>query len=97
VNQPELILPKHTFSDDFERFARTQEITTDFLDHNAELRHQSTMGPSGEMHHVAKIPTAVVDKWMREGFDLFQASAKEIVAKLKHEDLGAFLTTRKVI
>lgn len=94
---PELILPTHRFSEDFERFERRQEITDDFLDHNAELRHQSMTNPMGDMHHVAKIPTAVVDKWMREGFDIFQASAKQIVARLKSEDLGAFLTTRKQI
>jgi len=93
----ELILPQHKFSEDFERFARTQEITEDFLDHTAELRHGSTIGPAGDFHHVAKIPNVVIDKWMREGFNIFHESAKDIVARLKHEDLGAFLTTRKVI
>ena len=46
---------------------------------------------------VAQIPTIVVEKWMREGFDIFSGehTAAEIVARLKKENLHAFLTTEK--
>ena len=47
---------------------------------------------------VASIPTAVVEKWMREGFNIMtdkNITAKQIVNKLKSENLDAFLTTEK--
>ena len=97
MNTPELILPKHTFHDDLTSFSRTQEITDDFLKRNAEARHESTLGPARDFHRIASIPTVVVDQWMRDGFNIFEASAKEIVAKLKQQDNQAFLTTRKAI
>ena len=48
---------------------------------------------------VASIPTIVVEKWMREGFDIMtgEHSAAEIVKKLKQENLHAFLTTEKSV
>jgi hypothetical protein len=50
------------------------------------------------MMKVASIPVAVIEKWMREGFDVMRdknITAKEIVNKLKNENLDAFLTTEK--
>ena len=48
---------------------------------------------------VASIPTIVVEKWMREGFNIMtgEHSAAEIVARLKNENLEAFLTTEKSV
>ena len=93
----DLILPKHKFSEDFERFERTQEITDEFLKECSDNRFASKQVPMGEFHQFASIPTAVVDKWMREGFDIYQESAKAIVARLRKEDLGAFITTERQI
>ena len=41
----------------------------------------------------------VVEKWMREGFNIMtgEHSAAEIVARLKNENLEAFLTTEKSV
>lgn len=72
-----------------------QEITSDFLDDLKDLRIRSHHRQEGEMMKIASIPVVVADKWMREGFDVFKASAKEIVAKLKAEDLGDFMATNK--
>ena len=48
---------------------------------------------------VASIPTVVVEKWMREGFNIMSGehSASEIVKRLKNENLEAFLTTEKSV
>lgn len=51
----------------------------------------------GDMERCASIPTAVVEKWMREGFDVFTAPAREIIARLRRENLEAFITTNKRI
>ena len=46
---------------------------------------------------VASIPVAVADKWMREGFNIYHASGKEILKRLRDENLDAFITTKKSI
>ena len=49
---------------------------------------------------VPRYPTVVVEKWMREGFDIMSGehSAAEIVKRLKKaENLEAFLTTEKSV
>jgi hypothetical protein len=95
----ELINPKVTFHDDVDHpliIKKDQEITDEFLQGTADARLQSTQ-VSGEFHRFASIPVAVVEKWMREGFDVLNGkhSAKEILAKLRSEDLGSFITTTK--
>lgn len=85
-----------------------QEIPQGFLDRVAAKRNaqdaqtfaQLTKGDEIERIHLARIPVAVVSKWQREGFDLFQAihdpnGSALILAKLRAEDLTAFQTTSK--
>ena len=72
----------------------TQHISQSFLDDLKDARNNSSK-PTGDMMRVASIPTAVVEKWMREGFNIWEAKGSEIVRKLKNEDLDMFLTTNK--
>jgi hypothetical protein len=85
-----------------------QHIPQAFLDKVAAKRNfqdarsfaQLTKGDDTERVHLARIPVAVVNKWRREGFDLFQAihdpnGSAIILAKLRAEDLTAFQTTSK--
>ena len=53
----------------------------------------------GNYHRVASIPVIVADKWMKEGFNIYDGSVtpKEIIKKLKEENLEAFLTSNKSI
>jgi len=75
----------------------SQDIPTKFLDSLKEARMESSRGPMGDFHRFASVPTAVVEKWKREGFDIMKESAKSIVRKLQSEDLGAFITTNRVL
>ena len=75
----------------------TQEIPQWHLDNLKDQRNVSTQHKEGEMMKVASIPTAVIEKWMREGFNIWEAKGSEIVRKLKNEDLDMFLTTDKRI
>lgn len=78
----------------------TQDIPQWHLDNLKEQRNVSTQQKEGEMMKVASIPTAVVEKWMREGFNILtdkNITPKDIVNKLKNEHLDAFLTTEKSI
>lgn len=75
----------------------TQHISQAFLDDLKDARNESTHKPMGELHRVASIPTAVVEKWLREGFNVWEASGQEIVRRLKTENLDMFMATDKRI
>lgn len=75
----------------------TQHISQAFLDDLKDARNESTQKPMGEFHRVASIPTAVVEKWLREGFDIWEASGPEIVKKLQAEDLQMFMATERKV
>lgn len=73
-----------------------QAIPHEFTDAlKAERFENSQSRVKGEYHRVASIPVVVIDKWLREGFDFYTASAKAILAKLKDENLDAFITSDK--
>ena len=75
----------------------TQDISQNLIDSLARKRHETAGQKEGEFMHVASIPTIVVEKWMREGFNVLtgEHSAAEIVKKLRAENLDAFLATEK--
>jgi hypothetical protein len=75
----------------------TQNINQSFLDSLKEQRDASRNTREGDFMRVASIPTVIVEKWMREGFDIMNGehTAAEIVKRLKAENLEAFLTTEK--
>ena len=77
----------------------TQAISDDFLTSLKEQRNASKDQREGEFMRVASIPVVVVEKWMREGFDILSGkhTAAEIVKRLKQENLDAFLTTEKSV
>lgn len=86
---------------DTDRFIRkvTQEIPTSFLDDLREKRLRSANAKSGDLHHVARIPTALAEKWMAEGFNIFDKNVTiaEIVKRLHSEDMAAFMATTKQV
>ena len=75
----------------------TQQIPSQFLDKLKDAKLATNNRPMGDFHRFASIPTTVVEKWKREGFDVIRASAREIIRKLQSENLEAFITTNKVI
>lgn len=98
----QLINPEITFEDDSDAalvVKKEQHIPQSFLDRLKTARDESSNNRMGDYHRLASIPTVVVEKWMREGFDIYDknVTAKEIVARLKLEHLDAFLTTTKRI
>ena len=73
----------------------SQAIPQEFLDECRAGRHATTAGRLGDMHHVAAVPTSVVELWLRQGFDIHRESARAIVKRLRDHGLEAFLTTNK--
>ena len=78
---------------------RTQEIPQSFLDSLKQQREDSLKQREGDYMRVASIPTVIVEKWMKEGFNIFDQNVdgKDIIKRLKAEGLDAFLTTEKSI
>ena len=101
TKQPQLIGVETEYGADVDGVFRkhTQAISNDFLTRIKEQRDESKSRREGEFMSVAQIPTIIVEQWMRDGFDIFSGehSAAEIVARLKRENLQAFLTTEKSV
>lgn len=76
---------------------RTQEITDSYLDGLAQARMVSDTAKLPESYRVASIPAALVETWQRQGFDVYRESAAAICARLRVENLQAFLTTDRKI
>jgi len=75
----------------------TQEISQAFLDDLKDSRNASKDQVEGDFMRVASIPTAVVEQWMREGFNIWEATGPEIVKRLKDQHLDGFMATEKRI
>lgn len=78
----------------------SQHIPQWHLDNLKEQRNRSSEQQESEFMRVASIPVVVVEKWMREGFDIMSdrnITGRDIIKRLKAENLDAFLTTEKSI
>lgn len=73
-----------------------QYIPDEFVSSLRREREDSLSTPAGEFHRVASIPTGVVDKWIKEGFDINVEPIKEILKRLRKEQIDGFITSNKV-
>lgn len=76
-------------------FKNTQNITTAFLDDLKDSRNASSETREKDFQRVASIPVVVHEQWLREGFDLYKASVKEITKRLRDQSLDYFMATNK--
>ena len=72
-----------------------QVIPSAFIDDLRDQRYASHDSREGNFMKVASIPVVIHEKWLREGFDLFKEKHKTVLAKLKSENLDAFIATDK--
>jgi hypothetical protein len=88
-----------TFGDNADGLFRLREqvITDEFLDELADERLATSNVRSGEYHRAAAVPTSVADIWATQGFDIYSASARAIVDRLRSEGLEHFIATSKRI
>lgn len=76
-------------------FKNTQEITPAFMDDLRDSRNASSETREKDFQRVASIPVVVHEQWLREGFDLYKASVKEITKRLRDQSLDYFMATDK--
>lgn len=73
---------------------QTQVIPDEWLQANRLERANSISTPAGELHKVASIPEAYVDKWGMEY--VMKAPVADILKRLRKEQLDDFITSNKV-
>jgi hypothetical protein len=71
----------------------TQTIPSDFLDSLKSERNAKMNLRKAEFERVASVPTGVVELWLRQGVDVWNLTAREVVQRLERENLHAFITT----
>lgn len=71
----------------------TQFISDDFLRDLAEKKANFRGANLDGYTEVAEIPEALVDHWIRQGFDFYKAPAREIIAKLRADNMENFIVS----
>lgn len=101
MSKIDLVGVQNDFSEEAGNLVRTdsQQISQGFLDDLKDKRNHSTNQLEGDFQHVASIPVIFVEKWKKEGFDIMDGSVpfKEIIKKLKAENLDGFMATEKSV
>lgn len=73
----------------------TQKIPQVFIDELADNRFQMQSKREKDLMRVASVPTAVIEQWMREGFNAYKAPVREVIKRLREQNLDAFIATDK--
>jgi len=76
---------------------RAQHLGTEFFEGLRASRDTCRDAPSREMERVCSVPVVLADKWLREGFDMWSAKPRDIVARLRLEGHDDLITTTKAI
>lgn len=71
-----------------------QFIPDEFMSDLRKEREDSLHTPAGELHRVARIPTALADEWGMEF--LMNAPVTEILKRLRQAQLDGFIASNKV-
>lgn len=79
---------------------RTQDVEP-ILDYNKAMQADEAGGWNRNMgrtrRQIAEIPNIVVEQWLKEGFNVFQVSARELRKKLDSAEWSYLKTTTKKI
>lgn len=74
----------------------TQDIPDHFIQ-DIQDRFTGANDPTGNFLFVGAVPAAVADRWMREGFNVFEEPVAKSLARLRTESMGKFIATSKRI
>lgn len=72
----------------------SQEITDEFVQ-DIQDRFTGATDPTGNFLFVGAVPAAIADRWMREGYNIFEEPVRNTLARLKAENFGKFVATSK--
>jgi hypothetical protein len=74
----------------------TQEIPDHFIQ-DIQDRFTGKNDATGDFLFVGSVPSAVADRWMREGYNVFEEPIAKTLAKLRAENMAKFIGTSKNI
>lgn len=74
----------------------TQDIPDHFVQ-DIQDRFTGANDATGNFLFVGSVPSALADRWMREGYNVFEEPIRKTLAKLKAENYGKFVGTSKSI
>tara|TARA_R110002020_G_scaffold181450_1_gene376419 strand:+ start:9931 stop:10248 length:318 start_codon:yes stop_codon:yes gene_type:complete len=74
-----------------------QHIPQSYIDGLKSDKWDSRSTRAGDYMRVASIPAVVYDQWKREGFDALKEPPKEILKRLRQQNLDSFITTNKQV
>ena len=77
--------------------SRVQDIPDEFMESLKSERLAMAAVRLGEHHHVASVPAAVFDMWAAQGLEPYSMTPREIVARLRRDNLEAFITTNRKV
>ncbi|MBR1173899.1 hypothetical protein JQ617_08035 [Bradyrhizobium sp. KB893862 SZCCT0404] len=75
----------------------SQEITDDFIQDIQDRFTGANDRIDGNFLFVGSVPAAIADRWMREGYNVFEEPIRKSLARLKAENFGKFVATSKNI
>lgn len=75
----------------------TQDIPDHFIQDIQDRFTGANDRIDGNFLFVGSVPAAVADRWMREGYNVYQEPIRKTLAKLKAENFGKFVATSKRI
>lgn len=74
---------------------KSQALPDEWLQSLKDERFESKHRRAGEFHRAASIPVALHEMWLKQGYDCTKEPIAKTLAKLKHENLDAFITSDK--
>ena len=73
-----------------------QEIPDEYIADLKRQKIESDLERIGDFWKVGEVPVVLVEKWVREdGYDVYKAPVRETLARLRKEQLDAFILTNK--
>lgn len=95
--EPQLLGVSEDFKAEDDKLVRVygQEFPSHYWEGLQWARAEDARSKTGDLWRVGSIPAVFVEKWLRQGFNIWQEPAKAIVKKCREENLQDFLTTGK--
>jgi len=79
----------------------TKQDVEPYIEYAKTLRNDedyTKKGIKNNFWHVGTLPQIVIDKWSREGFNIYHATTKELMTKIRSDPLaqGCITTTKNI-
>jgi hypothetical protein len=95
MHQPEVIEKLVSFEEDHADqkllIRHEQHIPDEYISTLRRDKVDTLHTPKGEFYRIATVPTAIVDLWLSEGFDIHKESIQATLARLRKHDMDAFI------